>query len=168
MSLIFGQSVEDLLARDSIPVYKLKKLPAFFTSIIRSWINLDGTRATSGWVIPRTSGDSLPLHELTARFAYSSLRSCKQMVHRSLAKFQDLGMVVNWPEVWASLQLSRYVRSLQDTCWLVFHGIAPTADRLLRFGMQVDSLCFCGLSEDRHLSFRSTVFGLVCFGAPEV
>ena len=41
----------------------------------------------------------------------------------------------------------RFVRSVQDTAWLSFHGILPTADRLVRFKMNVDPACFCGQPE---------------------
>ena len=38
-------------------------------------------------------------------------------------------------------------RTVQDTAWLSFHGILPTADRLVRFGMKVQPSCFCGAPE---------------------
>ena len=30
-----------------------------------------------------------------------------------------------------------------DTNWLLFHGVLPTKDRLIKFKMNVDPLCFC-------------------------
>ena len=60
---------------------------------------------------------------------------------------QPLNIPVAWNTVWLSLRLWRFVRSVQDTAWLSFHGILPTADRLVRFGMKVNPACFCGETE---------------------
>lgn len=163
VAVVFGQSVEALLARTIIPAYKIKQLPSFYASVIRSWVGLKGAQADGAWVVPRPSGCLLALPDLTAKIAYSTLRSRNLTEHRSLAKFRDLGIVVHWPEVWASLNLWRYVRPVQDTAWLTFHGISPTADRLLRFGMHVDPLCFCGLPEDLLHLLSSCWFAQECF-----
>ncbi|CAB3997113.1 Hypothetical predicted protein, partial [Paramuricea clavata] len=78
-----------------------------------------------------------PLHDgalrtwVSARISYSLLGSYSFVEHRSVVKFRDLGISVNWKEAWSSLRLWRFVRSVQDTSWLSFHGILPTADRLL-------------------------------------
>ena len=47
---------------------------------------------------------------------------------------------------------------MQDTAWLTFHGILPTADRLARFGMHVDLACFCGEPESLTHLFSSCPF----------
>ena len=53
----------------------------------------------------------------------------------------------DWPTVWSNFHLWRFIRPVRDTNWLIAHGILPTADRLTRFGMTVDSSCHCGQPE---------------------
>ena len=91
--------------------------------------------------------EPIVITELTAKISYSLLARANQCEHRSVAKFRDLAIPVAWSQAWASLRLWRFVRSVQDTAWLSFHGILPTADRLVRFGMKVSPLCFCGEPE---------------------
>ncbi len=145
---IFQCPLSALLERDSIAAYRIKRLPPFYASLIRAWVSLRGRKDNGVWVIPRLSGDPLPVEQLTARFGYSVLSNYEHVDHRSLAKFCDLQVPVHWAQVWSSLRLWRFVRSVQDTSWLSFHGILPTADRLVRFGMNVNPACFCGLPED--------------------
>ena len=111
--------------------------------MLYSWIQLKGTRVGPEWVIPRPSIDPLPIDQVTARIGYSLLSRYEPVDHRSVAKFQDWGIVVEWKSVWSSLPLWRFVRSVQDTAWLSFHGILPTSDRLVRMRMAVNPLCFC-------------------------
>ena len=140
-------SVADVLVRNPIPAYLVKKLPPFYGSLICAWIDLKGTQNRGMWAIPHPSGDFLPVEELTAKVAYQFLLKNHHVEHRSLEKFQDLGFAVQWQHVWASLSLWRFVRSVQDTAWLSFHGILPTTDRLARFSMNDNTLCFCGQDE---------------------
>ncbi len=144
---IFQCPLSALLEHDSIAAYR-NRLPPFYASLIRAWVSLRGCKVNGVWVIPRLSGDPLPVAQLTARFGYSVLSNYGHVDHRSLAKFRDLQVPVHWAQVWSSLRLRRFVRSVQDTSWLSFHGILPTADRLVRFGMNVNPACFCGLPED--------------------
>ena len=48
----------------------------------------------------------------------------------------------------------RFVRSVQDTAWLSFHGILPTADRLARFKMNVDPGVFLWSAGDLNPPIR--------------
>ena len=80
--------------------------------------------------------------------AYRFFSPAEFAPHRSLAKFHDWGIPVSWSEAWNSLHIWRFVRPVQDTSWLSFHGILPTADRLHCFGMRVNTNCFCGQPED--------------------
>jgi hypothetical protein len=119
---------------------------------------LKGNQNRGMWVIPRPSRALLPVEELTAKKAYTFLLNYHHVEHRSLAKFQDLGFTVQWKHVWASLTLWRFVRSVQDTAWLSFHGILPTTDRLARFGMNVNPFCFCGQHESLLHLFTACAF----------
>ncbi len=148
MSVVFSNTdVESLFARDTVPAYLIKRLPPFYASLVRTWVELKGTNDGGTWVIPRPGFDPLPVSEVTAKMTYSLLARYQHVEHRSVSKFHDLHLVVEWKHVWASLRLWRFVRSVQDTSWLSFHGILPLADRLVRFGMRVNPACFCGQPE---------------------
>ena len=104
VSLHFGHPVPDVLARVNIPAYLIKKLPPFYASVIRAWIALRGISDHGVWMIPRPSGDPLPVGELTARISYSLLSRSQHVEHCSLAKFRDLGIPVQWSSIWATLR----------------------------------------------------------------
>ena len=157
------QSVAQVLSRTHIPAYLVKKLPPFYRGILTAWNQLKGTQANGSWVIPRPHGDPIPVVDLTARVSYTMLTTATRTEHRCIAKFRDWNIPVTWNQAWGHLRIWRFVRSVQDTAWLTFHGILPTADRLVRFGMNVDPACFCGEPESLiHLfslcPFASEVF----------
>ncbi|CAB4041209.1 Hypothetical predicted protein, partial [Paramuricea clavata] len=160
VSMHFGQPVRDVLVRDHITAYWVKKLPSFYADLIRAWLALRGKQDSGEWVIPRPSADPLPISELTASIGYTFLLCLRHVDHRSVAKFRDHSLSVQWPEVWASLRLWRFIHAVQDTSWLSFHGILPTADRLTRFGMHVDPPCFCVQPENLLHLFTSCHFAL--------
>ena len=71
VSLVFkDQDVLQLLARDTIPAYLVRKLPPFYASLVRAWIDVKGMKAGQLWVIPRPTLDPLPVEEFSARSAY--------------------------------------------------------------------------------------------------
>jgi exonuclease III len=147
VQLVFHQDVHSLFVRDTIPAYLVKRLPPFYSSLVRAWIDLKGTRVGGAWVVPRPRGVPVPTSEVSAKMGYSFLSDYQHVDHRAFAKFAQLSIPVDWQVVWINLRLWRFVRSVQDTAWLSSHGILPTADRLVRFGMNVDPLCFCGQPE---------------------
>ena len=49
--------------------------------------------------------------------------------------------------MWKNLDQLQHDRAAFDTLWLTAHGVLPTADRLLRFGMSVSPWCHCGHRE---------------------
>ena len=146
-SAFSNQTVVQVLSRTRIPVYLINKPPPFYRGILSSWVRLKCASANNQWVIPRPNLDPIPLPKLTAKIGYSLMTNAKSVEHRSVSKFRDLNIMVAWNTVWYSLRLWRFVRSVQDTAWLSFHGILPTADRLVRFGMKVNPACFCGETE---------------------
>lgn len=113
--------------------------------MVRTWISLKGYRAQDTWTVPRPSCPPHPLSDLMAKVAYCLLSHYAHIDHRALTRFSAFR--VEWSAVWQSLSLWRYVRSVQDTAWSAFHGILPTADRLVRFKMPVSPFCFCGKAE---------------------
>ena len=74
------------------------------------------------------------------------------VAHRSVAKFQNWGISVAWSEAWNCLRSWRFVRPVQDTSCLSFHGILPTADRLHRFGMRGQPEDLIHLFTSRHFA----------------
>ena len=90
---------------------------------------------------------SCPLSSLTVQFVYRQLLRLHCPVHRCVERYRSWGLVVEWDTVWSNLHLWRFVRPVRDTNWLIAHGILPTADRLARFGMSVDTACHCGAVE---------------------
>ncbi|CAB4040776.1 Hypothetical predicted protein, partial [Paramuricea clavata] len=111
----FGQPVGDALACDHLPAYRVKKRPSFYAGLLRAWLALRGTQDAGVWVIPHPSGDPLPISKLSASISYQFLLRSYHIDHRSLTKFRDLGIAVEWPDVWASLRLWRFIRAVQDT-----------------------------------------------------
>jgi hypothetical protein len=158
-SVFPNHDVASLFACDTIPAYRIKRLPPFYASLVRAWVDLKGTRDGQRWIGPRPGVDPLPIDQVSARISYSLLSQYQHVEHRSVVKFSDLGISVNWKEAWISLRLWRFVRSIQDTSSLSFHGILPTADRLVRFGMNVNPLCFCGQPETLLHLFTICPFG---------
>ena len=114
---------------------------------MRAWLDLKGTRDGDVWVIPCPRSDPVPVSDVSAKMGYLFLSEYQHVDHRAIAKFAQLAIPVDWTSVWSNLRLWRFVRSVQDTAWLSSHGILPTADRLIRFKMNVDPLCFCGQPE---------------------
>jgi hypothetical protein len=96
------------------------------------------------------------LEQLSASFVYDTLSRQHRKQHRCVEKYANWGLPVDWPNVWLSLLLWRFIRPVRDTSWLIAHGILPTADSLLHFGMPVDPLCHCGRTESL-TSFLLTV-----------
>ena len=153
-----NQSVVQVLSRTHVPVYLINKLPPFYRGIQTAWVQLKGTQDHGSWVIPRPRTDPIPVVDLTAKISYALLTTATQTEHRSIAKFRDLNIPVAWSQAWSSLCVWRFVRLVQDTAWLTFHGILPTADRLVRFGMNVNPACFCREPESLVHLFTSCPF----------
>ena len=158
-----SQSVAQVLSHTPIPAYLIKKFPLFHRGILTARVQLKGTQANGSWVIPRPHSDAVPVVDLTAKVSYSLLTKATPTEHRCLAKFRDLNISVAWNQAWSHLRTWRFVRSVQDTAWLTFHGILPTADRLVRFGMNVSPACFWGEPETLVHLFTSCPFASEVF-----
>ena len=91
------------------------------------------------------------------------LTKATQTEHRCLAKFRDLNILFAWNQAWSHLRTWRFVRSVQDTACLTFHGILPTADRLVRFSINVSPASFCGEPETFVHLFTSCPFASEVF-----
>ena len=155
---IFQQDLDTFFSRENIPAYLIKKLPKFYQSMVHTWMQLKGRREANSWLVGHSNIVPIPLAELTAKRTYSVLLEFSLTPHKAIAKFSEMQLKVHWPSVWRSLPSWRFVRSVADTNYYLFHGRLATADRLLRFGMKVDAKCFCGEPETAlHLFYHCPV-----------
>ena len=109
-----------------------------------------GRLSNGFWEIPRENLPPLALQQATSKSIYRGLlhNHVIHAPHRCTTKFVD----IHWASLWLSLHLLLYDRAAMDTFWLVAHGILPTADRLIRFGMKVKPTCHYGKPESlQHL-----------------
>ena len=141
---VFKQNLVTFFSRDTIPAYLIKKLPKFYQSVVHTWVQLKGRCEDNTWLVGHNDATSIPLAELTARCTYSVLLNSALAPHKAIEKFSTQQIQVHWPSVWRSMPLWRFVRSIADTNYYLFHGRLATADRLIRFGMKVNENCFCG------------------------
>ena len=144
---VFEQDLDTFFSRNAIPAYRIKKLPKFYQSLVHTWQLLKGRKDENLWLVGNDDTALTPLAELTARHTYTILLEHSLTPHKAIAKFNDMQLHVHWPSLWRSMHLWRFVRSVADTNYYNFHGRLATADRLIRFGMKVDALCFCGEQE---------------------
>ena len=140
---VFKQDLDTFFSRKTTPAYLIKKIPKFYQSVVHAWIQLKGRREENSWLVGHTNAAPIPLAELTAGRTYSTLLESSLAPHKAIEKFSAMLVHVHWTSVWRSLLLWRFIRSVEDTNYYIFHGRLATADRLIRFGMKVDEKCFC-------------------------
>ena len=119
----------------------------FYRSVMTSWFRLPWRLENGEIVVGSVASSCCPLRSLTTRFAYRELSRLDAPEHRTVAKYSSCGLTVEWNTVWRNLSLWQFIRPIRDTNWLIAHGVLPTADRLLRFNINVDPLCHCGQPE---------------------
>ena len=107
-SAFYGHTIQQVLGRDRIPAYLIKKLSSFYRGILEAWVQLRGKSIADAWVIPRPAGQFIEVTALTARDGYSLLRRSSWVEHRSVSTFRDLGLSVNWSTTWSSLHSWRF------------------------------------------------------------
>ena len=142
-----GRSLHQIFLLPAPSQTALNALPPFYRSVIVSWFRLPRFIDAGTIFVGSPSSYSRSLSTLTVAFVYRLLSTLARTEHRCVAQYQSWGMAVEWNTVWSNLSLWRFLRPVRDTNWLIPHGVLPTADRLLRFGMSVDSKCHCGAVE---------------------
>ena len=142
-----GRSTLQIFSLPSPPVYAMQALPPFYRSVMEAWFSLSRERVNDEFVISGGQNASCQLSSLSAKFVYDALSAQARTRHRCVERYRGWGLQCEWPNVWRSLILWRFNRNVRNTSWLIAHGILPTADRLIRFGMRVDPLCHCGKEE---------------------
>lgn len=149
-----GRSVHNILLLRYPPKYAMEALPPFYRAVMTAWFSLERQFVEGEYIVSGPKQTSMKLSVVTVKFVYGALSSLQRTQHRCVDKYSRWGLSVDWPTVWMNLHLWRFVRPIRDISWLVAHGILPTADRLLTFGMHVDPLCDCGQHESlQHLFF---------------
>ena len=148
-----GRPLQQILLILSPSCTSMALLPPFYRSVMHSWFRLSRTFDAGEIVLRGHGSSSCPLKSLSARFAYQAFSQMDRTEHRCVEKFRSWGLTVHWKTVWPNLHLWRFLRPARDTAWLVAHGILPTADRLIRFGMPINPLCLCGQTESLILLF---------------
>lgn len=144
---IFHQDISPFLARTTTPTYLIRKLPPFFQSVVTTLFKLKGRHEDGQWLVGSSDATPTPVTELTAHKAYTIMLESELVHHKAIEKFAEMKLSIHWPTVWRSSFLWRFVRSVADTNFFIFHGRLPEADWLLCFGMAVEPNCFCGEPE---------------------
>ena len=142
-----GRSLHQILLLPAPSQTALNALPPFYCSVIMSWFRLPCFMDAGTIFVGSPGSSSRSLSTLTVAFVYRLVSTLARTEHRCVAQYQSWGLAVEWNTVWSNLSLWRFLRPVRDTNWLIAHGVLPTADRLLRFGMSVDSKCHCGAVE---------------------
>ena len=155
-----GRSVHQILILAVPPKYAMDALPPFYRSVMTAWFALERKFVDNEYVICGPQKSVVTLEQLWASFVYDTLSHQHRKQHRCVEKYANWGLPVDWSNVWLSLLLWRFIRPVRDTSWLIAHGILPTADRLLRFGVQVDPLCHCGRTESLVHLFTDCSFAI--------
>ena len=131
----------------------LRHLPSFYRSVLSAWYRVGGCRKQDGTmaVHPTHLASPIEMKDFTAAKAYQILTTKELPPPNCVTKFPW----VNWSATWDSIHLCKYICSTLDTVWKIAHGVLPTADRLVRFGMDIPISCFCGHPETLdHLFFH--------------
>ena len=155
-----GRSVHQILIWAVPPKYAMDALPTFYRSVLTAWFALKRKFVDNEYVICGPRKSVFTLEQLSASFVYDTLSHQHRKQLRCVEKYANWGLSVDWSNVWLSLLLWRFIRPVRDTSWLIAHGILPTADRLLRFGIQVDPLCHCGRTESLIHLFTDCPFAI--------
>jgi hypothetical protein len=137
-------------------------LPQFYGTVLEAWSLLCGHRVRHlGLVLQRSADRPSCLAEgATTKDFYRSLVDVLGQPPHCIVKFQPCYGDQYWPLTWAQVSNVPFDRKVRDFSWKVSHGVVYTADRLVGFGMQVDSNCFFGQAPEtpEHLFFNVVLF----------
>ena len=137
------------------------RLPPFYSSVLDSWIAIGGSASSAGLVLGvGAPGGPLAVSSITCKVCYNLLLSLNPAQPHCIQKFAPSFGVLDWPTTWKSLSFMPLDRKVRDLNWKVAHGVLYTAERLISFGYQLPSSCFCGyhLESSEHLFFSCPLF----------
>ena len=139
--------------------YSFESLPGIFASILQSWALLGGTVVRGQAFLPDDpAGEKRDITACTTKLCYNILSTSFQETPRCVTKFDPLFGPFIWKAVWKSVNIMPLDRPVIDLCWKTTHGVLYTADRLNRFGMDVDPFCHCGSLETASHLFYECLF----------
>ena len=149
----------------SLSRFSSTSLPPFYAALLDTWC------ACRGSFSPRIgfgSGiDFQPVSSLTTKSAYLYLLSELASPPHCVAKFLPSFCCLYLPATWCELRFFPLDRPVIELSWKVAHGVLYTGERLISFGYDVPSACFCGhlVESLEHLFFScplaSSVFSWV-------
>ena len=137
------------------------RLPPFYSSVLESWTAIGGSSSAAGLVLGvGAPGGSLVVSSITCKICYNLLLSLNPAQPHCIQKFAPSFGALDWPTTWKSLNFMPLDRKVRDLSWKVAHGVLYTAERLISFGYQLPSSCFCGypLESSEHLFFSCPLF----------
>lgn len=140
-------------------------LPPFYAALLDAWCVCHGSfRPHAGIGLDIAFQ---PLSSLSTKSAYlyllSELASSPHCVEKFLPSFGPF----YWHATWRQLCFLPLDRPVIDLSWQAAHGVLYTAERLISFGYDIPSACFCGHGVEslEHLFFScphaSSVFSWV-------
>lgn len=140
-------------------------LPPFYAALLDAWCVCHGSFRPHAGIGLGIAFQ--PLSSLSTKSAYlyllSELASSPHCVEKFLPSFGPF----YWHATWRQLCFLPLDRPVIDLSWQAAHGVLYTAERLISFGYDIPSACFCGHGVEslEHLFFScphaSSVFSWV-------
>ena len=135
-----------------------KALPPFYSVVLSAWREIEGSyceRRSSLVMASLSPHHFVVASSMSANSCYLFLLSESRSSPHCIEKFRPMYGDLYWPSTWAELFFFALDRPVIDLSWKIAHGVNYTADRLLGFGYDVYSECFCGhyLECPSHLFF---------------
>lgn len=150
----FGVSAHDVFSSPSS--FAASALPGIFGRILSAWTLIGGKAVGPGEVgVFDSSSSPIPVKSTSTKQCSNILIERSVFPLKCAEHFYPLFRGLYWSETWSQLHCMPLDRHCIDVVWKICHGVIYTADRLSRFGMGVDPLCFCGERETLlHLFFH--------------
>ena len=151
-------------------------LPPFYSSLLLAWRGLNGSFATArnslvfGSSCPHVC---CPVTVMSTKSFYLYLLSENMVSPHCVGKFFPVYGSLDWPSTWRSLTFFDLDRQVTDLCWKIAHGVLYTAQRLVSFGLPVESLehlfFFCPIAQSAQPGHASaSLLGLLAKSGTQV
>lgn len=126
--------------------FVLSRLPPFYRVFFKAWRLAGGgfLQNLNGFAIGTGSDHVSPVASTTCKSVYDFLLSRDYVPPHCIAKFQPVFGDLYWASTWRQLSSLPLDRKTTDFGWKVAHGVPYTAERLISFGYDIPSSCFCG------------------------
>ena len=147
----FDKSPLEVFSRPTL--FLPSRLPPFYAALLRAWLALYGSMSPTGLRVG--IDERLLASSFTCKQCYDLLVSLAYRPPHCIEKFRPLYGDLDWETTWRSLFFLPLDKQVSALSWKVAHGVLYTADRLVSFGYNIPSPCFCGhaLETPDHLFF---------------